>query len=172
MKHSYPVVSIDEIDFSALGAVANYDIIIKEDSHPVYLKADRSPGGSDEGGYELMSFEASLSEDETFRFTIHPQDFLYEIGKFFGAEDVETGYADFDRLLIVKTNDAERFRNVFSNAETRRAFQSLSGFSLTIKKEDHGLLLALHLQRILSAPTEFIAVYNAFTNVLYGIDGA
>ncbi|SKA17119.1 hypothetical protein [Sediminibacterium ginsengisoli] len=171
MKHPYPVVSVDEIDFGALGAVSNYDVMIKEDSHPIYLKADRSPGGSAEGGYELMILEASLNEDETFRFTIHPQDFLYEIGKFFGAEDIETGYADFDRLLIVKTNDTERFRKVFSNAQTRQAFQTLSGFSLSIRKEDQGLMLTLRLQRILSAPTEFIAVYNAFTSVLYGIDG-
>ena len=53
-------------------------------------------------------------------------------GKFFGMEDIEIGFGEFDDKLIIKTNDQLRIREIFSDDAVRAVFQSLTDFTFGI----------------------------------------
>ena len=69
-----------------------YSVIISIDNRKVYLDIDVDPGGGFEGGYQTTTLKSKLEHAGAFRFALHHQGLLYEIGKFFGMEDIETGY--------------------------------------------------------------------------------
>src|SRR5690606_2052783 len=109
----------------------------------INLTIDIDPGGGFESGYEFTSLTAPvpvqftslsspLPDDQTARFALHDAKVIDRIGKFFGAEDVELGYPEFDQKLIVKTNNREFTRKVFHNEEARAVFRDLKEFSLEI----------------------------------------
>ena len=59
-----------------------------------------------------------------FRFAIYRKGLFSELGKFFGTQDIEVGYAEFDRDFIIKGNDESKVRALFANARIRQLIQS------------------------------------------------
>ncbi len=101
---------------------------------------------------------------------------LDEIGKFFGMEDIETGYPEFDKKVIVKTNDASRLKSLFSEKNTRMPFIDLSDFTFHItqhhidethKKAD---FLELSIEEAITDIPRLKLIYNAFSKVLDAIE--
>ncbi|GAC1397873.1 MAG: hypothetical protein NVSMB63_18200 [Sediminibacterium sp.] len=160
------IVALVFDDIAAVEEEGNYSVRIEQGGQEIFLELASSPGGGFEGGYELTTLRSVLPGRSSFRFAIHPQDFLYEIGKFFGVEDVTIGYADFDKNVTVKTNDPVRFRHVFASAEVREVFQSLSGYSLEIKGQGEVAYMEMAIQRIIPDAGEFLRIYHAFYQVL------
>ncbi|RYG00518.1 MAG: hypothetical protein EOO07_35360, partial [Chitinophagaceae bacterium] len=70
--------------------VFNYDVQINLNDHPVDLLIDIDLGGGFEGGYTLTQFKAAVLVASDFKFAVHDENFIDNIGKFFGMEDVET----------------------------------------------------------------------------------
>lgn len=87
-----------------------YTAIIEQEKRKVVLDIDIDLGGGFESGFETTTLSAELKTASNFRFAVHEQHFSDEIGKFFGMEDVEIGYNEFDKKLIVKTNDPIRVK--------------------------------------------------------------
>lgn len=157
-------------DYANLESVNDYHIAIEQAGHHITLDIDIDLGGGFEGGYEITSLTARL-RNTSFRFAIHPQDFLYEIGKLFGIQDVKIGYPEFDKNVIVKTNDEIRVKQLFADPSIREVFQSLSGYSLGISEdEDDTLLLELNIQRGITDAAELLNIYSAYYKVLSSLD--
>ncbi len=156
-------------DFFANSLLGNYEVTIEQEGREVTLRTGSSQGGSFEGGYEFTNISAPITVRDNFRLAIYPQDFLAEIVKFFGAEDMITGYKEFDDSVMVKTNDALRCHTIFADAESRLVFQTLSGYSLEIKHEDDHSLLELDIQAAITNPEELVNIYHAFFLVLKAI---
>ncbi len=100
---------------------------------------------------------------------MHDEDFIDKLGKFFGMEDIETGYAEFDKKIVVKTNDPEKVKTVFADEQTRKVFQTLSGFDLHVAYYDHEdrhSSLELTIDRDITNVEELHRIYDAFKNVL------
>ncbi len=150
----------------------DYPVMIEHKGKSVELNIISSPGGNVEGGYETSSLRALINDHSDFRFAIFPEDFLNSLGKVFGLEDVVIGYPDFDKTLIIKTNDKERLKQIFSDESVRKVFQSLSGYSLKIDRhhEREGIFLDFTMQRALIDVVETRLVFNAFLQVLSYLD--
>lgn len=154
-------------DFSTLTTLSDYTVLIEQENRHIELTMGIHQGGSDEGGYEYTTLTTPLNPTHDFFFTIYPQDVFTEIGKLLGMQDIKTGYSEFDHQVIVKTNDPLKFKKVFSSRDTRKVFESLSGYSLKITTEKgKGTALELKVQRALTDVEELKQVYKAFYQIL------
>lgn len=71
-----------------------------------------------------------------FRFTVYNQGFLQEIGKLFGMQDIETGDQEFDRSFVLKGNNEEKVRQLFSATEIRRLFLQQKQIHLEVRDDE------------------------------------
>jgi hypothetical protein len=170
--------SVDEIwqqinaDFESLSALNDYHVVLQHGKRRITLDIDIHLGGEEEGGYETTIFTALLPPQNGFRFAIHPEDLLQEVGKFFGLEDKEIGYPEFDADVIVKTNDVPKVHTLLSDAGTRQLFQDLSGYSLSIK-DDHkiaGEHLELNILHGITDAGTLKEIYQAYYSILSKLD--
>ncbi|HEX8333355.1 MAG TPA: hypothetical protein VF622_12065 [Segetibacter sp.] len=151
----------------AEGIPHDYHVIIQHNNRNVELNVVSSPGGNIEGGYEYTTLRSPVAATHDFEFLIQPEDFLNRIGKFFGGQDVVLGYPEFDKNVLVKTNNPERLKSLFADEETRELFIALSGYSfgITTSKENEKKELELHIQRLI-AVEDLRHAFAAFTKAL------
>ncbi len=161
-----------QTDFAAIGVIKDYTAVIKQGNASTHLTIQVQLGGAEEGGYELTILKTTFDYPGNFQFHIYPQDFLQEVGKFFGMEDIKTGYDSFDDATIVKTNDTAFIKNVFADAQVRNVFENLSGYSLSLDKDDETKQwqLLLEIQRGLTNADELAMVYDAYYKVLHTVE--
>ena len=152
-------------DLSTREDLLEYTAVINQLDHRIILSIEVDPGGGFEGGYELTTLSSVLPEDD-FKFVIHHEGFLDEIGKFFGMQDVEIGYPEFDKKVIVKTNDESKMANVFQDEETRKTFKSLNDYRLGITHHNGSRMLEFTIDLAIADPIELRKIYHAFINVL------
>ncbi len=146
----------------------------------INLTIDIDPGGGFESGYEFTSLSAPvpvqftsirspLKDTPAFMFALHDSKVMDRIGKFFGAEDVELGYTEFDKLLVVKTNNKEALTRVFEDQPVREVFRELKEFSLEIAAHEDGnpaYSLEFIIDRAITSVDELKKIFSAFTSVL------
>lgn len=153
-----------------------YTAVIVQEDKKIVLDIDIDLGGGFESGYETTAFTAELHNAPAFRFAIHEQHFTDEIGKFFGMEDVEIGFIEFDKKLIVKTNDKLRIREIFNDEQVRKVFQSLNDFKfgITYRKdkssEKNHPFLELQIESAITNPRQLREIYHTFFSVLVLVD--
>ena len=82
---------------------SEYHVVLDQNGRRVLLDIINNPDGTSSS----TTFSAYLYNRNEFRFAIHNQSFIDEIGKFFGMQDFVTGYKEFDEHFIVKTNDEQ-----------------------------------------------------------------
>ncbi len=147
-----------------------YQVMIEQDGYQVEIDIDIDPGGGFESGFETTSLKARMHDDSNFRFAIHSEHFLDSVGKFFGMEDVEIGYEEFDQQLIVKTNDHNRLKKIFSDSSARKFFGKLDDFTLGIVKHKTNEIeypfLEFNIERAITDPIELRETYHAFFLIL------
>jgi hypothetical protein len=154
--------------------VLSYNVIIKQYERQVILDIDIDPGGGFEGGYEITSFTANINNTCGFHFKMHDENFIDEIGELFGMSHLKTGDADFDKKVLVKTNDEAKAKNILADQTTRDFFKSLENYSLAIVKneEDHHEQYSLELciDDGITDPLELRKIYVHYFSVLTKID--
>ncbi len=153
-----------------------YSAIISIQNRKIYFDIDVDPGGGFEGGYQTTTFKSRLEKAGTFKFALHHQGLLDEIGKFFGMEDIETGYPEFDKKVIVKTNDAARIKSLFSEKQTRVPFEGLTDFTFHIAQHHidetsaKADFLELSIEEAITDIPRLKPIYNAYTKVLDALE--
>jgi hypothetical protein len=118
--------------------VLHYEVQLCLPESKTELVIDIDLGGGFQSGISTTSFRAHTSVSPDYRFALHDETFLDEIGKFFGMQDVVIGYPEFDDLLIIKTDNEEMTRQIFSNQQARITIQSLKNFSLYLDPTEEG----------------------------------
>jgi len=165
-----------EADFSAEPELFQYNAVIKYQGWIIDLVIDIDPGGGFEGGYAFTALSSELKNVDDFRFSLHHQDIIDEIGKLFGMQDLKIGIPEFDDKVIVKTNNSIRLKDLLSDSEIRTLLQSLPEFHFHIahhssqKTEVEGALLKLNIEEGITDPKVLRKVYNMFINVLTKLD--
>lgn len=153
-----------------------YHVLIYHETEKVQLDIDIDPGGGFEGGFESTMFTAVISDLNGFAFALHHQDFVDVIGKFFGMQDVIVGYPEFDKKLIIKTNDGEKVKNIFADEKVRKVFEFLTQFTLhtgrrnindTDNKED---FITLIIDKGIWDIAELKRLYAAFVSLHTAIE--
>ncbi len=74
---------------------------------------------------------------DRFRFKIYRKNIFTEIGKYFGMQDVEVGYPEFDREFVIKGNDESKVRSLFINEKIRNLIHEQPAISFEVK-DDQG----------------------------------
>ncbi|NCD68677.1 hypothetical protein [Mucilaginibacter agri] len=149
-----------------------YDILIEQGNKRIQLYIDIDPGGGFEGGSESTQLKSPLPVSSDFKFAIHHQGFIDSVGKFFGMQDVTTGYPEFDKKVIVETNDKERISQVFADAEVRDIFAKLDNFTLGIhthQVEDSDVKhpwLEFNTDEAIDDSEQLRQIYHGFCKVL------
>lgn len=74
-----------------------------------------------------------------FRFAVYQSGIFTEIAKWFGMQDVEVGYPEFDGSFVIKGNDEPKLRRLFSNENIRRLISAQPNIYFSVK-DDEGKL--------------------------------
>ncbi len=75
------------------------------------------------GGSRPIRFtrmRAPYLNKDGFGFTVYRAGLFTPLGKLLGAQDIETGYAQFDRDFVIKGSGESKVRALFANDEIRR----------------------------------------------------
>lgn len=156
--------------------VYEYNVLLVQDGREVELLLDIDPGGGFESGSALTAFSAAVPSEHDFHFALHHQDLIDSAGKFFGMQDVVIGYPEFDKAMIIKTNDRDRMQRIFSEVAVREILQSLRLFSLHLMQhhvagqKDKLSFLELTIDEGITDPSVLRQLYEAFIRVLKKID--
>ncbi|GEO07723.1 hypothetical protein [Segetibacter aerophilus] len=155
-----------------------YKVVIEHGNQQIVLDIDIDLGGGFESGYETTSFTAPLHASTDFRFAIHQEHFTDEIGKFFGMQDVEIGYEEFDKKVIIKTNDKDKVRNVFADPSVRTVIQNLENFTFAITTHhssagaENKPFLELIIETGITDLDKLRSIYSAYHFVLTKLESA
>ncbi|MEO6188001.1 MAG: hypothetical protein ABIO82_07365 [Ginsengibacter sp.] len=153
-----------------------YSFIINYESRKIFLEIDIDPGGGFEGGYQFTKIKSQLFHCGEFRFSMHHEGLLDEIGKFFGSEDIETGYPEFDKKVVVKTNNAEKIKSVFADEDSRKTIENFTMFKFhTVEykideTDNKGIFLELTIEEAITDMIFLQQVFNTFYSVLKKIE--
>ena len=158
-----------EADLLSDPSLLQYQAEISQSGTTILLDIDVDLGGGFEGGFELTSFTAPLLVDTSFRFALHHEEFLDEVGKFFGMEDLITGYPEFDSKVVVKTNDLSRIIQLFDDVESRTIIQTLDAFRFYVESESNKLKLVLEIEETITDHLRLKEIYRAFYRILVKI---
>lgn len=153
----------------------DYSVVIKHSNRIIYFDIFIDLGGGFEGGFKSTILRTALRTTDDFKFAVHPQGFIDEIGKFFGMQDVVTGHSEFDKNLIIKSNNESKVKAIFSDALTREVFQSLHDFTFGIimhhiNHDQKGRFLEFYSDTAITDTTELKKIYSAFCKVLTVVD--
>jgi hypothetical protein len=72
---------------------------------------------------------------DNFRFEIYNNGFVRSIEKFFGAQDIEIGRAEFDKKYIVKSNSPLKIKSFLQNEAIRKDIESLEEVNILISDQ-------------------------------------
>jgi hypothetical protein len=148
-----------------------YEAQINHGAYQTNLMIDIDLGGGIEGGFEMTVFSAPLAGESDYKFAIHDKDFLDEIGKLFGMQDVELGYPEFDEKVIVKTNNNARTQKLFSSQPLRTFLNGIdSNFNVCITGSDADRKLEMTLEKGVTDVVTLRNIYSFFYELLNHID--
>lgn len=68
---------------------------------------------------EYTRLRAPFLNPDRFRFKVKRRGALYALGRLFGLEKIDVGFADFDDHFVLKGNDAAGLRKLFADARLR-----------------------------------------------------
>ena len=148
-----------------------YHVLLDNGNHVVELDVDIDLGGGFEGGYEITRFISRLPGTNDFKFALHKEDFLDEIGKFFGMQDVKLCYEDFDKHVVVKTNDEARTKQLLSD-ETLRLFIVAfeDDFTLSLSKDHEEKVLAFEIEKGITDVAVLQKIYSQYVALLTALN--
>ncbi|SEO77006.1 hypothetical protein SAMN05444671_4072 [Flavobacterium sp. CF108] len=72
---------------------------------------------------------------DNFRFEIYKEGFIRKIEKIFGAQDIEIGYADFDKTFTIKSNNEFKIKTLLRNSEIRNLITSQKDVNIQISDQ-------------------------------------
>jgi hypothetical protein len=165
-----------QADLTQQENLMQYRALIQQQNKEINLDIDIDLGGGFEGGYATTIFSAPFRNPDNFRFALHEHSFFDDLGKFFGMQDVEVGYPEFDEKIIVKTTDASRMRTILTDDNLRAALLGLKDFTFDIVLPDEGdtdttdSRLELIIEEGITDPQRLRPLYSAFFSTLTLID--
>ncbi len=160
-------------DFDKGNQLQSYNAVITQGNARIILDIDVDLGGGFESGFSTTIFNALLPDYPAFRFAIHKEHFIDELGKFFGMQDVVLGYKEFDEKLIIKTTDKAAVRKLFASPELRETIESIDDFTFGIHHHNKDGIdkayLELYIETGITDTFLLRKLYNAFYTVYQGL---
>ncbi len=73
---------------------------------------------------------------EKFYFKIYNSGMFSDIGKFFGLQDIEVGYEEFDRNFIIQGDNDDFIKKLFSNSKIRELIKVQPKINFEVKQTE------------------------------------
>jgi hypothetical protein len=73
---------------------------------------------------------------DSFRFDVYREGIFTEIGRWFGMQDVNVGFPEFDSEFVIKGNSEEKLRRLFSSQEIRRLISAQPNIRFCVKDDE------------------------------------
>lgn len=73
---------------------------------------------------------------EGFRFNIYRRSIFSPLGKFFGMQDVEVGFPEFDDAFIIKGNDETKLKQLFANERIRGLIEAQPSINFSVLDDE------------------------------------
>ena len=144
-----------------------YNVLLETPNSLVKVDVDIDLGGGFEGGFEITRMVSKIPATNDFKFALHKEDFLDEIGKFFGMQDVKLGYEDFDKHVVVKTNDEARIKELLADDQLRLFVLSLNeDFNFSLSHDHEEKVLALEIEKGITDVSALQKLHAGFVQVL------
>jgi hypothetical protein len=89
-----------------------------------------------DGETQATRIRAPYINPEGFRFTIYRKGLFSDLGKLLGMQDIEVGDPEFDEAFIIKGNDEDRVRVLFSDPQVRRLIHDQPQIRLDVKDSE------------------------------------
>ncbi|SDY51769.1 hypothetical protein [Hymenobacter psychrophilus] len=157
-------------DMASQPDLFDYRVDLCQPPYRVRLELDIDLGGGFEGGYELTTLRAVVPGQPALRFALHEQDWVHEIGKLLGLEDVELGYAELDQAFIITTNDANTLRRLLADSAVHQTLLHHPSARFTLAPDsaapDAPLLLTFSLERAVVEPEQLRELYKLLLRML------
>ncbi|MBG8554151.1 hypothetical protein [Hymenobacter guriensis] len=162
-------------DMARLESPLDYQVLLRQSNYEILLEIDVDLGGGFEGGYEFTTLSAAIPADVPLRFSLHKQDWVNEMGKLLGMEDIELGYPALDAAFIIQTNQPETLRALLADAEVQGLLLEYPDLRLSLAPsaaESPALLLtATHEEGVLE-PVQLRQVYHLLMLLLQQLRSA
>ncbi|MBT9391821.1 hypothetical protein KLP40_01490 [Hymenobacter sp. NST-14] len=148
----------------------DYRAELCQQHYRVWLEIDIDLGGGFEGGYEITTLRAEVPGRPTLHFALHEQDWIHELGKLLGLQDVELGFADLDKTFIITTNDASALRQLLAEPDVHAILLRHPAGRLTLapaSDEAHApVVLTFSEERALLEPEQLREIYHLLLRLL------
>ncbi|AMM50443.1 hypothetical protein TH61_03540 [Rufibacter sp. DG15C] len=124
------------IDLARDKNLTSYSAQLMLNDTEVFLDIDIDLGGGFEGGSSSTTFMAPVPTNVPLRFALHEQDWMSEIGKFFGMGDVQLNLPDLDDAFVIKANDPVALASLLSDAKVRQTLLEHSNCELKLSVDN------------------------------------
>ncbi|MBK0401671.1 hypothetical protein I5M27_01660 [Adhaeribacter sp. BT258] len=156
-------------DMQQQGEILTYSAQVKQQNYEVYFDIDIDLGGGFEGGFETTTFMAPV-ENSALKFHLHPQNWLNEVGKMLGMEDVELGYPRLDQAFMIKANNPAALKTIFTDESIRQTLLKYPDCELKLSHEtdEPGArnLLTFSLDLAITNPEDLREIYSLMLQLL------
>jgi len=71
-----------------------------------------------------------------FCFKIYRAGIFSEVGKFLGMKDIEVGFPEFDQAFVIKGNEEDKIKSLFSNTNIRSLIELQPHFHMEVKDDE------------------------------------
>src|SRR5436190_1431673 len=109
---------------------------VRVHAKPWTITLDTCTDSSGESSTTYTRLRAPYVNAEGFRFTIYRRGFFSDLGKLLGMQDIEVGDPEFDEAFIIKGNDEDRVRVLFSNSKIQQMIQAQAQIRLDVKDSE------------------------------------
>ena len=151
----------------------DYTAVIEKQDRQVLLAIDIDLGGGFESGYATTTLSAPVTDSTDFKFALHKEHFIDEVGKFFGMQDVVIGFEEFDKKVVVKSTDETRVKSILTDEQVRQTLVELPDFTFEITGHDDQpdkRQLRLNIEEGITDAQLLRTIYATFTRVLADIE--
>jgi hypothetical protein len=160
-----------ELEFKKDAEPLEYHVVLEQHEKRILLdiQNNHDVGFRAEASTVLSSY---LFSRNNFRFAIHKQGFIDEIGKFLGMQDCILGFKEFDERFVVKTNNEERVTTIFNDGKARQVLLGLPnlifGIVEYVMEDTDGKVpfLELKIDAAITDVDRLRAIYTVFYNAL------
>jgi len=126
----------DEVgaDFVKGGFWKGDKVVARVEEWAITLDTYTQSSGKHSTTYTRM--RAPYVNKDGFRFGIYRKGFLSGLGKKLGMQDIEVGYAEFDRDFIIKGNDESKVRALCANPRIRELIKAQPSIHFQVKDDE------------------------------------
>ncbi|WBO84743.1 hypothetical protein [Hymenobacter yonginensis] len=152
-------------DMARTPDLLEYTATLHQNGYQVQLELNIDLGGGFESGYETTTFRAVVPGQTALHFALHEQDWVHELGKLLGLQDVELGDPELNAAYIVSTNHPDQLRALLlSDPVVRQTLLQYQELRLDLTADpaapQAGTLLTFTKEQALTNPAQLQEIYH------------